>query len=580
MKNIKYFGLGLLMVFALFACNDFLDVNVNPDSPTNAVASIEARLPVVQHATISLYGLSAHFSSLMTQHTTVSQRGNNRQGGPAQWEFTGAQPIRVGTYPYQMFFVYAGANFDDLYNKAEEEGAYHYMATVKFFRAVGFMVMLDYFGEIPYTEAFSPTLNPPFDDGKTIFYGCLAELQEAIDLFKKTQEPGAVPLAAGDSWNGGDVGKWIKMCYGFKARWLNNLSKKTDGQYKPDEILAALELAPKNNNESTIIRHEDVDGTITGSSNYFWADPFKVSIEYIWSFNWGHNPYLTKWYTEMLTNFDGQGIIDPRAYKLIPMIQNGTNFELSDGVDMRTDVRVKDSLQDATYNATTKTWKRNAYGTFVGLRTRGTANPTFEEVASDGTYLTTGAFYSRADAPTHFMCYPEMCFIKAEVLFRQGQTGPAFEAYKEGIKVHLDLMNERLSTYSDATNPSKQSITQADIDNYLNTAIGTANNLTLGKIMQQKYIALGFSLQNWNDLRRLDYSSQVYPGWEPPYEWKNGYSSQVSIPAGKLLRRARQCVHEYSYNNDNVGVSHPHALMEDIWSYPVWWDYPTDDYKQ
>jgi hypothetical protein len=593
MKKIKYFGLSLCMAFALFACEDFLNVNVDQDNPTNATATIETRLPATQHAIASLYGLSAHWSALIGQQITIPEvtytTAVARFGGPASWHLLDYQPSRVGTYPYQMFFTYAGANFKDLYDKAEEQGAYHYMAAVKFFRATGFMVMADLYGEMPYAEALGDVAIPKFDDGKTIFNGCLADLEEAIALFQRAQEPGAPALAAGDSWNGGDVSKWIKMCYGFKARWLNNLSKKTD-LYKPADILAALENAPKNNGESTIIHHEDVDGAITGDGNYFWGDPFKVSIPYVWIVNWGHVPYLTKWYTDLLTNLNGKNVRDPRASRLIPMIQNGPSgsFTLSDGVPTSTDVRQKnkitppiDGLAPAVYSA--GSWSSSSYGTFVSLRTRGTINPSFSETNSDGTILTTGSFYARADAPTHFMGYPEMCFIKAEALFRQANNTPtveAFNAYTEGIKAHFALMNERLSTYSDATNPSKKPIPQSEIDAYLaSDAVGTSANLTLGKIIQQKYIALGFSLQNWNDMRRLDYSTTIYPGWTPSYEWTSGLSGYASVPQGQVLRRIRQCNYEYDYNNKNVAASHPHALQDNIWSYPVWWDYPTDDYK-
>ncbi|KAA6307638.1 hypothetical protein EZS27_040691, partial [termite gut metagenome] len=34
MKKIKYLGISLLMVFALFSCNDYLDINVDPNNPS------------------------------------------------------------------------------------------------------------------------------------------------------------------------------------------------------------------------------------------------------------------------------------------------------------------------------------------------------------------------------------------------------------------------------------------------------------------------------------------------------------------------------------------------------------------
>lgn len=66
---------------------------------------------------------------------------------------------------------------------------------------------------MPYTETFSNIDSPKFDTGRTIFMGCLADIDEAIELFQKDQPDSAQPLAAGDSWNNGDVQKWLKFAY-------------------------------------------------------------------------------------------------------------------------------------------------------------------------------------------------------------------------------------------------------------------------------------------------------------------------------------------------------------------------------
>src|SRR5690606_3024529 len=122
------------------------------------------------------------------------------------------------------------------------------------------------------------------------------------------------------------------------------------------------------------------------------------------------------------------------------------------------------------------------------------------------------------------------------------------------------------------TGPSKSPMAQAKIDNFLNNGLGTAGDITLAKIMTQKFIALSFSQQNWNDMRRYDFSNSVYPGWSVPYEYTVTAAAQVKIPLGKQFRRVRQVSHEINYNADNLKASHPNALNDDIWSFPVWWD--------
>ena len=574
MKNINKL-IALLMMSMFVSCMD-LDINTDPDSLSSSSGDIASRMPGMQFWMGHTHQTTGVFAALINQQITLSNRGNDRYGSLAEWTATNNS---ASTYPYQAFYVGAAGTFADVYAMGEKQGAYHYMGVIKLFRAMGFMVMCDVFGEMPYTKALSAEINPVYDDGKTIFYGALAELDEAIELFGRTQEAGATALAKGDSWNGGDVSKWIKLCYSLKARWLNNLSKKSD-LYDPTAILAALSNAIQSNADNTIINHENATSSINDN---LWGDDIKTNYIYIWLVNWSRVYYVTKWYADLLTDFDGQGIIDPRADKLVPsqQIKGGTEWFRTPGVDMQSDIRMNTNWRGpGLYDATTGEWTVTATtdSTVISLQSKGIHSPSYRDVAEDGTIVNSGTFYTRSDAPTHLVCYPEMCFIKAEVLFRQGQTGPAFDAYKEGIKAHIDLMNERL-TVGDV-NIAKKAITTTERDDYLSSAaIGTAANLTLGKIMMQKFIALSFSNQNWNDMRRMDYSPTIYYNWAEPYERTSNNNDKKWIPAGKQYRRLGYVGHEYNYNNANLKASHPNALLDDIRSFNVWWDYPTDNYK-
>ena len=57
----------------------------------------------------------------------------------------------------------------------------------------------------------------------------------------------------------------------------------------------------------------------------------------------------------------------------------------------------------------------------------------------------TGSFQLRPVSDFEIMTYHEACFIKAEVLFRQGKKAEALAAYKEGIKAHIDYMQKKLT---------------------------------------------------------------------------------------------------------------------------------------
>src|SRR5690606_2976141 len=127
-----------------------------------------------------------------------------------------------------------------------------------------------------------------------------------------TQSPGAPELSAGDSWNAGNIDKWKRLANGLKARWLNNLSKKSI--YNPDAILALLDKSPTSNALSTTVNHVDV---VEPVGDVIVGDPLKASV--IFS-NMGMNTNfrITKWYEDILTKGDNPAIEDPRADKMIP----------------------------------------------------------------------------------------------------------------------------------------------------------------------------------------------------------------------------------------------------------------------
>ncbi|HEY6900211.1 MAG TPA: SusD/RagB family nutrient-binding outer membrane lipoprotein, partial [Puia sp.] len=229
MKHLKYITLGCLLVLGSTSCKKWLDVNTDPSNPNNASATVQNRLPWIEH----FYQYTSGVSNFRTSTAAGVFYSNSASANPLSttWIATTGN-----TTPYQTWFVEVASNLNDLYTTAQKQGAYHYMATADVFHALGFMQMLDIYSEMPYTQAISGIANPPFDNGKTIYNGCMAKLNEAISLFARTQEATAPALSAGDLWNNGDVSKWIKLCWGLKARYMLKLSKKSD-LYNADSIL-------------------------------------------------------------------------------------------------------------------------------------------------------------------------------------------------------------------------------------------------------------------------------------------------------------------------------------------------------
>ena len=634
MKLLKSIILCGAAALSLTSCNDWLDVNTNPDTPSAESTLYQQRLAHIEFYTNSATQFAAWRNAFACGEWTRYYGGGTYQN-MSYWYPT----TSIVTTPYQWWFVGAMANVDDMYNKALADGNYIYAGVAKVIRAHGMMLMTDLYGEMPYAEAcVGTTALPKYDTGKTIYLGCLSELDEGIELLGRYGEvPADKPaLTEGDYYCNGDVTKWIKYANLLKARWLVKLSKKAagsykDGKYDADAILAALNNAMQSNADNVIINHTD-DNSKTHDV-LGWDEPVDYSPLYsVSGMNAGY--YVTRMLYDNLTNFAGCGIEDPRAGNIIPWAYsqrsadtpaeikwsdadgndvpvNGFGWRRSMGVDMASDINVNKGPLRASYGVNKKETDR--YGWWIDSDDANRWGDTIyvEQTSESKGYAAkadllyrrggvavenskeSGTFYTRVSSPTYLGTYAECCFIKAEVLFKKGDKAGAFAAYKAGVKASMEQMNVKLNAWiaedpNLAKCPSFVPMEQTAIDNYCNNALGTSGNITLGKIMTQKRIAMFFSMEMWNDMRRYDYNPEIFLGWSRPKFWEYSTGAQQAVPEGKQFRRWKQCSHETNYNAANlneIGKEVPGAKYNedyktngiwnaelDAWTINVWWD--------
>ncbi len=662
MKKTKYIILGCVFIISLSSCKKWLDVNTDPDNPNNHSVLIQNRVPWIEH----FY----QYTSGVTNYRTSLQAGvyYSTTGAGSSFSTTWHCSSANSTTPYQTWFIEVSSNVVDLYNSAREKGAYHYMAVADVFNALGYMEMLDLYGEMPYTEAGSGNPSPKPDDGKTIYNGCMNHLNEAISLFNKTQEVGAPALSAGDLWNNGDINKWIKLCWGLKARYMLKVSKKTD-LFNADSILYCLSQGPQSNADNTVgpgFNNTDV-------TDYLYGDPVVTNGNFDYA-AYGNSIRISGYYYNLLTNMHGSGVVDPRMSKIVPASMANVKLNGSGQVNTYTWNRGTGvdsydsatrllkggptSIRTASYAATDKTITYSiADGTdlaifiaaqqqvgraytvngnnvtitypagsiyinssnyiyagdtaYVNMRSSALAtsgNPDqpandvnwypSKEAYSAGVIGSTGSFQVRPISDQDILTYYEMCFIKAEVYLRKGDPADAYTAYIAGIQANMDKMQTKLAEWQGAgydknaagvVIPDMEPMNPNDIATYMSSGAvaQSPGSLTMSDIMLQKFIAMGCSIENFNDMRRFDFSAGdignfgvVYPG----YQRGPLFSGQAQLTGGSpndprywMRRWMLPPTYEINYNSIHTLALNPHAADPNIWSMPVWWDTPTDD---
>lgn len=393
MKNtIKLLPVLLLTAISFVSCEEFLDDNTDPNNPPTApIDGLLVRTTLeTGRNTFRVGEVSASF----VQHLASP----NPAYGPDIHD-----NISYGTIWSSLYGVLG--DLADLRAQAEQQNAPHYAGVGKVLTAYNLSLLVNMFGDVPYSEAlFGTTLNPSYDASSDIYAEILTLLDQAVvDLQStaSTSSPGQSDLIFR-----GDRQKWLRTAHALRARYLNHYSKTSS--YNPNAVLAAVDQAFRNSGDDFQLSFFN-EGLTTQNPWY------RVAV-----LNAGLN--LGGWFSSQLINhLNGTyyGVFDPR----LPLIAK--------------------PVSNLDYPA--------IVGQYVGTRNgagRG-AVPSFGVRA----VLIVGSFYSAsATSPVEMATYAELKFIEAEAALAMNPARSAV-AYEAGIRSHM----------------AKLGVNQGDINAYLAT---------------------------------------------------------------------------------------------------------------
>jgi len=238
----------LLGILLLNSC-DLQEANNNPNDPTEVPPSV--MLPFTQE---SFARLSIGSPQVMAGIFMQYYQGVNNH------------PIQVQQYILDET-LYVNWDWNDYYDGpmnnlkimidiAENEKSYYYAGIGKVLMANCLGNMTSLWGDVPYKEAFSGSINrnPVFDTQKDIYASIQKLLDDAItDL--QTTYTGKKP-ASDDLIFGGNATKWVQAAYALKARYYLHLTKRaSDLDYNPaQKALDAVTNAMKSGDGDMIFR--------------------------------------------------------------------------------------------------------------------------------------------------------------------------------------------------------------------------------------------------------------------------------------------------------------------------------------
>ena len=119
--------------------------------------------------------------------------------------------------------LFKGLVDEDEFLEASEKANQKAMAEI--IQVFAFHVMLDTFGDIPYSEAFTDDVTPKYDDDATVFGDLVTRLDNAISTLS-----GGSGLGSSDLVYGGDTDLWKKFGNSLKLRFALRLANAGSSQ--------------------------------------------------------------------------------------------------------------------------------------------------------------------------------------------------------------------------------------------------------------------------------------------------------------------------------------------------------------
>lgn len=503
------------------SCQDFLDVNTNPNAPETVAANLY--LSPMLHWMVTGQHWDGRCTAQYTQQMSYAVastiwRQYAQMGPNYNTDNCGQQWRDV----YWSF----GQNLIDMMRIARDEERWDILGAGYVMKAWGWQAITDLHGEVIVSEAFDQSkFDFGYDDQEFVYEEVQRLLDSAIVYLGRTD--GAVDasyMARGDKMYNGDREKWLKFAHGLYAINLSHYSNKST--YDPAEVIAHVDQSFTSNADDALWSFPN-----TQNDDRNFLGPSRN--------NFG-NFRQTQFVVGLM---DGTmfGVEDPRMSRMLSPSPDGDYR----GID-------PDVTNPLTAFSTDQR-PNNPYG-----------YPSTPPAGSPGIYL----FADQVRMPA--MTYAQLQFVKAEAAYHAGNRALALEAYREGIAAHFDFVNARNA--EDGQQPTQ--ISAAERDAFLaNPAIVPTdpNALTLQMIMSQKYIAQWAWAFNelWMDMRRYNYTDAdpvtgepIYPGFEIPQVL---HSFNEEKPVYRLRPRYNS---EYVWNEK--GLAEIGALALDYHTKPLW----------
>ncbi len=219
MKKILMTGV-LALTLTLGACDSYLDINESPNSPAAGNLNPDLIFPGAEMAFANSYSdyyriTGGYFAQHYSQFFGTSNYMDYSQF---------MQSAVRSSSTFSNLSTRTLQNLSTVISMAKESESWGTVLAATVIRAATYQAFIDCYGEIPYSEALDiNNITPKYDDGKDVYAGIIAELDDAISKVN-----GLESVCTNFLLPGARASEWIKVANAIKLRILMRESNAVD----------------------------------------------------------------------------------------------------------------------------------------------------------------------------------------------------------------------------------------------------------------------------------------------------------------------------------------------------------------
>lgn len=219
---MKLFKITLILLFSLvfYGCEDFLDVNDNPNNPVSENLNLAAKLPAAQAYTAQLESgilnqLGAFWGGYWgaTSEATTRFRKESTFNGPSIMANRDGIPAWENSYSALLYYQL-------IREQAQTEGEGFFLGIAGIMQGWHFLRLVDLYGDIPFEQALQGTRypEPVYEDGQEVYHKALSLITEGMQAIQ--QAPAYSSPGRSDVMFGGNKELWLRFANTVKLRAL------------------------------------------------------------------------------------------------------------------------------------------------------------------------------------------------------------------------------------------------------------------------------------------------------------------------------------------------------------------------